>query len=484
MKKLILLATVFASLVNAQITIPRLTRKVETSAPQDIQLNLRRGETLDLSIQFTSYATVMDLTGATVTLHAITNGMTSGTSFQVSGTASSNGTASVRIVTDEWVPTTLSTGTWTMEVSQPSLSRIMRASGDLRVTGLVYPSAASPLSVSWATNLWTAIGAISSAVSSKVSTNDTTYLATVSKANTALQSDAVSNSNNWNLAFSWGNHAGLYLPISWLPSWDDMTNKPSTFTPSAHDHSYTAITNSPWALATALSNSNNWNLAFSWGNHAGLYLPLSGGTITGNLTVTGRVTATAGTIGGVHGTYTAGSRGVATLTPTNNADLFRVDVEPGANVTGMMFGRPGSVVPPGANGSYLCYIKAPASGTYNHALGLEAGKSNGEILHLYNKDQKHVARFNTDSSEELEVRWSRPDGQDQLYYKGSTDPYMTIGTGGLARAGSARLTVGGSVSATSVSMPEQIWSATGTNATYRMSWDITNGTFKVEEILP
>jgi hypothetical protein len=30
----------------------------------------------------------------------------------------------------------------------------------------------------------------------------------------------------------------------------------------------------------------------------------------------------------------------------------------------------------------------------------------------------------------------------------------------------------------------QTWAATGTNATYRMSWDVTNGTFRVEEILP
>jgi hypothetical protein len=30
----------------------------------------------------------------------------------------------------------------------------------------------------------------------------------------------------------------------------------------------------------------------------------------------------------------------------------------------------------------------------------------------------------------------------------------------------------------------QTWSAAGTNATYRMSWDVTNGTFRVEEILP
>lgn len=30
----------------------------------------------------------------------------------------------------------------------------------------------------------------------------------------------------------------------------------------------------------------------------------------------------------------------------------------------------------------------------------------------------------------------------------------------------------------------QTWGAAGTNATYQMSWDVTNGTFKVEEILP
>lgn len=30
----------------------------------------------------------------------------------------------------------------------------------------------------------------------------------------------------------------------------------------------------------------------------------------------------------------------------------------------------------------------------------------------------------------------------------------------------------------------QLWSAVGTNATYQLSWDVTNGTFKVEEILP
>jgi len=34
------------------------------------------------------------------------------------------------------------------------------------------------------------------------------------------------------------------------------------------------------------------------------------------------------------------------------------------------------------------------------------------------------------------------------------------------------------------SISSQIWTAAGTNATYQLTWDVTNMTFKVEEILP
>jgi uncharacterized protein (TIGR02145 family) len=33
---------------------------------------------------------------------------------------------------------------------------------------------------------------------------------------------------NWNTAFSWGNHAGLYRPISYVPTWNEITSKPTT----------------------------------------------------------------------------------------------------------------------------------------------------------------------------------------------------------------------------------------------------------------
>ena len=31
---------------------------------------------------------------------------------------------------------------------------------------------------------------------------------------------------NWNTAFSWGNHDGLYRPVTWVPSWSDVGGKP------------------------------------------------------------------------------------------------------------------------------------------------------------------------------------------------------------------------------------------------------------------
>ena len=47
---------------------------------------------------------------------------------------------------------------------------------------------------------------------------------------------------NGNTAFSWGNHAGLYRPVGYVPSWADVTGKPSTFAPSTHTHTQNQIT--------------------------------------------------------------------------------------------------------------------------------------------------------------------------------------------------------------------------------------------------
>ena len=46
----------------------------------------------------------------------------------------------------------------------------------------------------------------------------------------AANSITSTNITNWDNAFSWGNHAGLYRSNSWVPSWSDITSKPTTIT--------------------------------------------------------------------------------------------------------------------------------------------------------------------------------------------------------------------------------------------------------------
>lgn len=174
---LLLTALLLSFAAPAQIGATRIKRQLETSNPAEFQLNLRWGETVDFDLQFLSHGTAMDITGATVTLHAVTNGMPTGTSFQMAGTAGSSGSVSFRIVVDEWLPYGLTTGTWTIECAQVSDGRIMRASGVLKCSGIYYPSAISPLPITWATNLWLAISGL------QAKTND------------------------WNAAFGWGDHA-------------------------------------------------------------------------------------------------------------------------------------------------------------------------------------------------------------------------------------------------------------------------------------
>ncbi len=32
--------------------------------------------------------------------------------------------------------------------------------------------------------------------------------------------------SNWNAAFGWGNHSGLYRPLSYVPAWSEITSNP------------------------------------------------------------------------------------------------------------------------------------------------------------------------------------------------------------------------------------------------------------------
>ena len=52
-------------------------------------------------------------------------------------------------------------------------------------------------------------------------------------ASAGVYSILTNNSTNWNTAYSWGNHSGLYRPIAYVPTWSEITSNPfSIVTPS------------------------------------------------------------------------------------------------------------------------------------------------------------------------------------------------------------------------------------------------------------
>jgi hypothetical protein len=137
-----------------------------------------------------------------------------------------------------------------------------------------------------------------------------------------------------------------------------------------------------------------------------------------------------------------------TMQLDDNTELLHVAVEPGSDKTGVIFGRV-SAIPNGVGfGSYTALFKAPASGTYNHAAGFVAGKSNGEIVHFYNHNTDHLLRINTDASNELEVRGTTAAGATLWHLSLGADPYMVFGGASADRVGANEVTVVGSVEAT------------------------------------
>ena len=100
------------------------------------------------------------------------------------------------------------------------------------------------------------------------------------------------NSSNWNTAYTWGDHAGLYRPIDWIPAWNDVLGKLFrindsplngdlllydagigrfiNWTPNyltSYTESDPLFSASP-SFGIGNADINNWKTAYSWGNHA------------------------------------------------------------------------------------------------------------------------------------------------------------------------------------------------------------------------
>ena len=71
------------------------------------------------------------------------------------------------------------------------------------------------------------------------------------------------NITNWNTAYGWGNHAGLYRSVTWVPEWTDITGKPSQFPPIAHNHSAAEISSGVKGLYISVTKLTIFSLGIS-----------------------------------------------------------------------------------------------------------------------------------------------------------------------------------------------------------------------------
>ncbi len=69
---------------------------------------------------------------------------------------------------------------------------------------------------------------------------------------------------NWNTAFGWGDHAGLYRPVGYVPAWNEITGKP-TFATVATSGSYNDLTDKPTIVNSQWTTSGS-NIYYNSGN--------------------------------------------------------------------------------------------------------------------------------------------------------------------------------------------------------------------------
>ncbi|MGB3004998.1 MAG: hypothetical protein WBC06_00700, partial [Chitinophagaceae bacterium] len=151
------------------------------------------------------------------------------------------------------------------------------------------------------------------------------------------------NSTNWNSAYSWGNHTGLYKPLTWFPTWTEVTDKP-VFAAVATSGNYNDLNNRPINVS-AFINDAGYLASFTEvdpkiGSNTNGYSPKWDGTAM----VTGAIFQDAG-----------GNVGIGTASPG-----YKLDVSGDINITGQVKIQGGS---PGVNK----VLTSDASGQANWA---------------------------------------------------------------------------------------------------------------------
>lgn len=147
--------------------IRRLVWQVETSDPVPRNWPLVYGETVDFEVRLLDHTAPMDLSGAAVVLHARTNGMDSGWSFQATGSVGeARGWARVRVAVDTLLPQGLSSASYVVAVTAPGQTNNLSAAGTLRLSGTGFGVYEAPLPAPLGVELSARMEALESAMTS------------------------------------------------------------------------------------------------------------------------------------------------------------------------------------------------------------------------------------------------------------------------------------------------------------------------------
>ena len=80
-----------------------------------------------------------------------------------------------------------------------------------------------------------------------------------------VKSITTTEKDNWNTAYGWGNHAGLYRPISYVPTWTQITGKPS-FAVIATTGKYSDLIGAPSLSGYELLTNKSTNTSLGTSN--------------------------------------------------------------------------------------------------------------------------------------------------------------------------------------------------------------------------
>lgn len=186
--------------------VPRYVWQVETSDPVERHWPMTYGGSYELRCQHLDHRAPMDLTGAAVVLHARTNGMESGVSWQATGSVmSAAGYVSVTVTPDTLLPTGLTSVAYVIAVTLRE-TNLLAAAGNIRLTGTGAGLNSAPLPSRVSAELWSALLAEQTA---RIAADAalTQAVAAVSAAVAALETNAVTRAgtNGWEV----GGHGGL-----------------------------------------------------------------------------------------------------------------------------------------------------------------------------------------------------------------------------------------------------------------------------------